>query len=363
VSSICSDGICSELWVYVAIDAAVKFSVLKVRNESGRPRRLSATGYVEWVLGDLRAKSAMHVSTEIDPRSGTLYARNPYSPEFADRVAFFDVDEPLRKLSGDRAEFIGRNGSLRDPAALHRWGLSGKVGAGLDPCGAIQVAFDLADGQEREIVFRLGVGRNAYEASKLMRRFRGGLAAHGALEAVRQYWQHTLGAVQVSTPDPAVDVLANGWLVYQTLACRLWARSGYYQSGGAFGFRDQLQDVMALIHAEPGLVREHLLLCASRQFLEGDVQHWWHPPSGRGVRTHCSDDYLWLPLAMCRYVGASGDTGVLDEPVPFLEGRPVNPEDDSYYDLPGRSTAVASLYEHGVCAIRHSLRFGDMVCR
>jgi cyclic beta-1,2-glucan synthetase len=198
----CSDGICSELWVYVAIDAAVKFSVLKVRNESGRPRRLSATGYVEWVLGDLRAKSAMHVSTEIDPRSGTLYARNPYSPEFADRVAFFDVDDPLRKLSGDRTEFIGRNGTLRDPAAMHRWGLSGKVGAGLDPCGAIQVAFDLADGQEREIVFRLGVGRNAYEASKLMRRFRGGLAAHGALEAVRQYWQHTLGAVQVSTPDP-----------------------------------------------------------------------------------------------------------------------------------------------------------------
>ncbi len=354
-----SKGICSELWVYVAIDAAVKFSVLKVRNESGRPRRLSATAYVEWVLGDLRAKSAMHVSTEIDPRSGTLYARNPYSPEFADRVAFFDVDDPLRKLSGDRTEFLGRNGSLRDPAALHRWGLSGKVGAGLDPCGAIQVGFDLADGQEREVVFRLGVGRNAYEANKLMRRFRGGLAAHGALAAVRQYWQHTLGAVQVSTPDPAVDVLANGWLVYQTLACRLWARSGYYQSGGAFGFRDQLQDVMALIHAEPGLLREHLLLCASRQFLEGDVQHWWHPPSGRGVRTHCSDDYLWLPLAICRYVGASGDTGVLDEPVHFLEGRPVNPEDDSYYDLPGRSAAAASLYEHGVRAILHGLRFGE----
>jgi cyclic beta-1,2-glucan synthetase len=353
-----SEGICSELWVYVAIDAAVKFSVLKVRNESGRPRRLSATAYVEWVLGDLRAKSAMHVSTEIDPRSGTLYARNPYSPEFADRVAFFDVDDPTRNVSGDRAEFLGRNGSLRDPAALHRWGLSGKVGAGLDPCGAIQVGFDLADGQEREVVFRLGVGRNAYEANKLMRRFRGGLAAHGALAAVRQHWQHTLGAVQVATPDPAVDVLANGWLVYQTLACRLWARSGYYQSGGAFGFRDQLQDVMALIHAEPGLLREHLLLCASRQFLEGDVQHWWHPPSGRGVRTHCSDDYLWLPLAICRYVGSSGDTGVLDEAVHFLEGRPVNPEDDSYYDLPGRSAEAASLYEHGVRAIRHGLRFG-----
>ena len=354
-----SAGICSELWVYVAMDAAIKFSVLKVRNESGRPRRLSATGYVEWVLGDLRAKSAMHVTTEIDPRSGALYARNPYSMEFADRVAFFDVDDPTRTLSGDRTEFLGRNGTLRNPAAMNRSRLSGKVGAGLDPCAAIQVSFDLADGQERDIVFRLGVGRNADEAGKLVQRFRGSLAARGALEAVWQYWNHTLGAVQVETPDPSVNVLTNGWLVYQTLACRVWARSGYYQSGGAFGFRDQLQDVMALIHAEPRLVREHLLLCASRQFQEGDVQHWWHPPSGRGVRTHCSDDYLWLPLAVCRYVTSTGDTGVLDEPVPFLEGRPVNPEDDSYYDLPGRSADVASLYQHCVRAIRRGLQFGE----
>lgn len=353
-----SEGICTELWVYVAIDAAVKFSVLKVRNESGWPRRLSATAYVEWVLGDLPAKSAMHVITELDPHTGTLYARNPYSPEFAERVAFFDVDDPRCHVSGDRREFVGRNGSLQNPSAMHQSHLSGKVGAGLDPCGALQVTFELADGQEREIVFRLGVGRNADEAHKLMRRFRGGLAARAALEAVRQHWSHTLGAVQVETPDPAINVLANGWLLYQTLACRVWARSGYYQSGGAFGFRDQLQDVMALVHAEPGLVREHLLLCASRQFHEGDVQHWWHPPSGQGVRTHCSDDYLWLPLAVCRYVKSSGDTGVLDEAVHFLEGRPVNPEDDSYYDLPGRSTAVASLYEHCVRAIRHALRFG-----
>lgn len=352
-------GIRSELWIYVALDAAVKFSVLKVRNESGRLRKLSATGYVEWVLGDLRPKSAMHVVTEIDPKSGALYARNSYNSEFADRVAFFDVDGPTRNLSGDRAEFLGRNGTLQNPAAMHRSQLSGKVGAGLDPCAAIQVSFDLADGQERDIVFRLGVGRNADDAGKLVQRFRGALAARSALAAVWQHWDHTLGAVQVETPDPSLDVLTNGWLVYQTLACRVWARSGYYQSGGAFGFRDQLQDVMALIHAEPGLVREHLLLCASRQFREGDVQHWWHPPSGRGVRTHCSDDYLWLPLAVCRYVASSGDTGVLDEPVSFLEGRPVNPEDDSYYDLPGRSAEAASLYQHCVQAILHGLRFGE----
>ncbi len=333
--------------------------MLKLRNTSGRSRRLSATGYVEWVLGDLRPKTAMHVITEVSPRTGALLARNSYNADFPDRVAFLDVDDPVRSVSGDRTEFLGRNGTLRHPAAMGRSRLSGKVGAALDPCGAIQVPFELADGQERTIVFRLGVGRTAADAAGLVERFRGRSAAQGALEAVEAHWQRTLGAVQVDTPDASLNVLANGWLLYQTVACRLWARTGYYQSGGAFGFRDQLQDSMALVHAEPGLLREHLLRCASRQFVEGDVQHWWHPPSGRGVRTRCSDDYLWLPLATARYVTATGDTGVLDEPIHFLEGRPVNPGDDSYYDLPGRSAETASLYQHCVRAVMHGLRFGS----
>ena len=354
-------GIRSELTVYVDVDAAIKFSVLKVRNESGQPRKLSATGYVEWVLGDLRPKSAMHVTTEIDPNSGALFARNPYNTEFTGLIAFFDVDDATRTTSCDRTEFIGRNGTLKNPAAMARSRLSGKVGAALDPCAAIQVSFELADGQEREIIFRLGLAgrRGTDDASKLVHRFRGSAAARGALEAVYQYWNHTLGAVQVETPDPSLNVLTNGWLLYQTLACRLWARSGYYQSSGAFGFRDQLQDAMALVHTEPQRLRAQLLLCASRQFLEGDVQHWWHPPSGRGVRTHCSDDYLWLPLATCRYVLTTGDTGVLNESVHFLEGRPVNAEDDSYYDLPGRSGEAASLYQHCVRAIQRGLRWGE----
>ena len=353
-------GIYSELWVYVAADAAVKFSVLKVRNASGRPRRLSATGYVEWVLGDLRPKSAMYVTTEVDPYSGALYARNPYNTEFPERVAFFDVDDTSRTTTCDRAEFIGRNGSLAQPAAMGRTHLTGKVGSGLDPCAAIQVGFNLADGQEREIIFRLGLGGTpgGDVANRLVHRFRGTDAARRALEAVWHYWNHTLGAVQVETPDQSLNVLSNGWLLYQTLACRMWARSGYYQSGGAFGFRDQLQDAMALVHAEPRLLRAQLLLCAGRQFREGDVQHWWHPPSGRGVRTRCSDDYLWLALATCRYVLSSGDTGVLDERVPFLQGRPLDPDDESYYDLPGHSEGTESLYQHCVRAIRHGLNFG-----
>ncbi len=355
------DGINSELTVYVALDAAVKFSILKIHNKSGRARRLSATGYVEWVLGDLRPKSEMHVITEIDPASGAFYARNAYNTEFADRIAFFDVDDTSRTLSGDRTEFLGRNGTLGNPAAMARSQLSNKVGAALDPCAAIQVPFELADGEAREINFKLGVAgrRDADDAGKMVRRFRGPAAARNALEAVRQYWKKTLGAVQVETPDQSLNLLANGWLVYQTLACRLWARSGYYQSGGAFGFRDQLQDVMALVHTEPALVREHLLRCAAHQFREGDVLHWWHPISDRGVRTHCSDDYLWLPLAICRYVLSTGDTGVLDEPIPFIDGRAVKPEEDSYYDLPGHSDHSGSLYQHGVSAILRGLNFGS----
>ncbi len=352
------NGIASELTVYVAMDAPVKFAVLKLHNLTGRPRRLSVTGYWEWVLGDLRPKNALHVQTELDPKTGALLARNRYHPEFAERIAFVDVNDPARTFTGDRKEFLGRNGSLAHPAALKRARLSGKVGAGLDACGAVQVPCDIPAGQEREIVFRLGVGRSAAEVQTLIQRFRRPDASRAALEGVWEYWKRTLGAVQVETPDPSVNLLANGWLLYQTLSCRLWGRTGFYQSGGAYGFRDQLQDVLALVHAEPALTREHLLRAAGHQFREGDVQHWWHPPAGRGVRTHFSDDFLWLPYATCRYVACVADSGVLDEKIPFLEARPVKPEEDAYYDLPNRSEDSASLYEHCVRAIEHGLNFG-----
>ena len=351
-------GIDSELTTYVAMDAPVKFIAVRLRNASSRARSVSLTGYWELVLGEWRHANLMHIVTETDPTTGALFARNAYGHECAGRVVFAHVNERERSVSGSRTEFIGRNGSLANPAAMRRKRLSGRTGAGLDPCAALQARVELAGGQTREVVFVFGAAANADEARQLIQRFGGQAHAHQALENVWAHWNRMLGAVQVQTPDPALDVLANGWLVYQTLSCRLWGRSGYYQSGGAYGFRDQLQDTMALLHAAPWLAREQLLRCAGRQFLKGDVQHWWHPPNGQGVRTHFSDDYLWLPYATCRYVATTGDTGVLDESVHFLEGRELNPEEEAYYDLPQRSPEAASLYEHCVRAIRHGLRFG-----
>lgn len=357
----CESGIASELMVFVAQDAPVKFAILKLHNRSDRKRRLSATGYVEWVLGEERSKTAMQVVTERDTDSGAVLARNAYNTEFAGRTAFFDADgasDAASSACGDRGAFLGRHGSVRQPAAMAQPRLCGSVGAALDPCAALRVTCLLAPGQSHEIAFRLGCGATPEEARRLLQRWRGPDAAHAALAGVQKYWTHTLGAVQVQTPDRALNILANGWLLYQVLACRLWARTAFYQASGAFGFRDQLQDVMALVHATPDLVRAHLLRSAARQFLEGDVQHWWHPPSGRGVRTRCSDDYLWLALALCRYVSVTGDVGVLGESVPYLQGRALKEHEASYYDLPTVSDKTASLYQHCVCAIEHGLRFG-----
>ncbi|RPJ05862.1 MAG: cyclic beta 1-2 glucan synthetase, partial [Spirochaetaceae bacterium] len=351
-------GIKSELWIFVDIDSPVKFWMLKVRNDSDEIRHLSAANFLELILGDIKDKTQMYVKTEIDSKTGAIFAVNHFNTEFPSRIVFLDANESMRSITGDRTEFIGRNGTLSDPAAMHCVRLSNRVGAGLDPAAAIQVFFELEPGQEKEIVFILGVGRDIEDARNLVLKYRGTLPAYQARDRVWEFWNHTLGAINVETPDPALNMITNGWLLYQTIAGRLWARSGFYQSGGAFGFRDQLQDVMSLIHVKPDMIREHLLLCASRQFGEGDVQHWWHPPQGRGVRTNISDDYLWMPLAASYYVIRTGDTGVLDEPVSFLEGRTLNPGEESFYDLPVSSDEKESLYIHCKIAVEHALRFG-----
>ena len=352
------EGVASRMTHFVSANSPVKYVTIQLQNRSNRPRRLSMTGYFELVLGERRQKNSPHVTTAIDPRTGAILARNSFNTDFRGRVVFVDVNRPDRTFTTDRIEFIGRNGSLADPAALRRTGLSGRTGPAVDPCVALQAIVPLEPGELREVVFVLGCGHNSNEARKLLRRHRGRNAARRAFNTTRLHWKRLLRTVQVETPDQAVNFLANGWLLYQTLGSRIWGRSGFYQSGGAYGFRDQLQDTMAVVHADPALMREHLIRAAGRQFVEGDVQHWWHPPSGRGVRTHFSDDYLWLPLAVCRYVAVTGDSAVLDEMIPFITGRSLGMDEEAYYDLPAQSDVQGTLYDHCVRALRRGLRFG-----
>ncbi len=353
------EGITSELIVYVGINANVKYSRLKIRNHSGRARRLSVTGYCELVLAEHRTKSYMHVATEIDATSGCIFATNPYNTEFGGRVVFFDCSANDTTATTDRAEFIGRNGIGANPAGMHRVRLGGRAGAGLDPCAAIHAPIQLENDNEIEVVFTLGAEASMASARELARSSRGTSIAQAALEEVWRFWGEKLGSIYVESPDASVNYLANGWLLYQTISARLWGRTGFYQSGGAFGFRDQLQDAMALVHADPAALRAQILRAASRQFHDGDVQHWWHAHTGRGVRTRCSDDFLWLPYATARYVYSTGDTGVLDEAVSFLEGRALRPDEESYYDLPQQSGESGTLYEHCVRAINCGMRFGS----
>jgi len=351
-------GITTDLVQYVPLGDPIKISRLTLRNTSGRTRRLSVTAYAEWVLGPSRTTSAPSVTTEIDPDTGAMFARNPWSAAFGSRVAFADLAGRQTDWTGDRREFIGRNGTLRSPAALGAAApLSNTVGAGLDPCGALRTSFVLPPNGSIEIVGFLGQAASAAEARTLISRYRT-QDLDAVLAEVGQYWDAVLGAIQVKTPDRSMDIMLNGWLLYQTISCRIWARSGFYQASGAYGFRDQLQDGMAIVAAQPALTRAHLLRAAGRQFIEGDVQHWWLPHSGQGVRTRISDDRAWLAYAVAHYVGASGDAAVLDEVVPFLEGQLLQPEEHDSFFTPTVSDTVGTLFEHCARGLDASLEVG-----
>ena len=352
-----SHGISLQLLQFVPLEDPIKIARLKIVNLCGEHRRLSITHYVEWVLGNLRSRAAPFIITSVEPTTGALLARNPWSSDFASQVAFMDLQGLQQGFTGDRGEFIGRHGSLAEPAALLGLeGLGNRVGAGFDPCGALQTTVELAPDASIDLKLLIGVEQSAAAAKVLIERYRAA-DLDAVFKEVADFWDRTLSVVQVKTPDRSMDILLNGWLLYQTLACRVWARTGFYQSSGAYGFRDQLQDVMALCVSAPATARAHILRAAARQFVAGDVQHWWLPTTGQGIRTRISDNRIWLAFVVARYLEVTEDFAVLDEQVPFLAGEPLRADQHEEFAAPA-SMSPASLFEHCVRALDCSLAIG-----
>lgn len=357
-----SNGIEQELTVFVPVDESggrpIKLQRLRLTNATASRRKLSVTYYVELTLGENRETSQMHVMTSWDDENQALMARNRYHPEYPKRVAFAAMTPRADSYDGDRSAFIGRNRSLVNPAAMELTRLSRRTGAGLDPCAALRVTVELAPGERREITCMLGQTGSVAEARELVQSFQEDQALEEALAQTRAWWDGLLSTIEVHTPDLAADLLINRWLQYQSLSCRIWGRSAFYQSGGAFGFRDQLQDVLAFLYARPGLARDQILLAAGRQFREGDVQHWWHEPAGAGIRSRITDDLLWLPYVVAHYVRATGDVEILEVEIPFLDAPMLTADQHEVFSTPTITLERASLFEHCRRAVSRGLTIG-----
>ena len=358
-----SHAIAQELTVFVPIGEdgegdPVKVCRLRLRNDSSRPRRLTATYFAELVLGTRREDQQAHIRTARDEESGALFASQNWTGQNPDCVAFAASSPKPTCFTGDRRAFLGRNRSFSNPQAMDNSALDNRASAGLDPACGLQVRISLDPGHEADVVFLLGEAGSAEEARAIISRYESIEQVYRALSATRYWWETKLLAVQVNTPLLSVDLLLNRWLPYQTLSCRFWGRSALYQSSGAFGFRDQLQDSMAFLYLDPEITRRHILAAAARQFFEGDVQHWWHSETGLGVRTRCSDDLLWLPYVVARYVEVTGDASVLDASVPFIEGPPLAEHEQERVFVPEVSAHSASLWDHCCLALDHAWRLG-----
>ena len=345
-----SHGLYQTMTVFVVPDEPLKIVQLKLHNRTDQRRRVNVSYYAEWVLGGTREATAAYIIPEFDSSSFALLARNSYNADFGGRVAFLACTREPAGVTTDRTEFLGTLGSYTRPAALERVGLTPRVEAGVDPCAVLQSLLWLQPGETKEITFLLGQGVDREDAERLIGHYKEIQHVEAARQRVDDFWNEILEQTQVKTPDRGMDLLLNRWLLYQSLSCRFWGRTAMYQSSGAYGFRDQLQDVMAYTHARPDIVRQHILESAAHQFEEGDVLHWWHPPAGRGIRTRCSDNLLWLPYVTAQYVRITGDRAILNEEIPFLRAEPLKPgEHERYGQFPTGESK--SLYEHCCRAI------------
>ncbi len=354
-----SHGLRQRLTLFASPEDPVKIIHLRIENTWNHNRRITATQYIEWVLGMAHAASTPYIIPEYDAAEYCLLATNPYNAEFGERVAFLLANKPVHGLTADRTEFLGRGGTPAFPIALQRIGLETRLSPGEDPCAVLQLHIDLLPGEVEEIYFVLGQGSDKEHTLELVRKYHDSAYVGAALERTRVFWDHLLGTVQVNTPEPATDLILNRWMIYQSLSCRIWGRSSFYQPSGAFGFRDQLQDVLALMAIDPGITRGQILNAAHHQFTEGDVMHWWHPPASRGVRTRISDDLLWLPYVTAIYVETTGDESLLDEKIPFLEAPPLSKDENERYNKYLQTNETYTLLEHCQRAIEKGATRGS----
>jgi cyclic beta-1,2-glucan synthetase len=354
-----SNGLRQRLTLFASPEDPVKIIHLRVENSWNHNRRITATQYIEWVLGNTHAESLPYIISEYDAAEYCLLARNPYNAEFSERTAFLIANKPVHGLTTDRSEFLGRAGTLSLPAALHRIGLETRLTPSEDVCAVLQLHIDLLPGGIEEIYFVLGQGNSKENALELARKYHDSAYVGAALERTKVFWNHLLNTVQVHTPEPATDLILNHWMLYQSLSCRIWGRSAFYQSSGAYGFRDQLQDILALLAIDPAISRGQILNAAQFQFTEGDVLHWWHPPAGRGVRTRISDDLLWLPYVTALYVETTGDLSLLEEKISFLEAPTLSQDETERYNAYPRTQEAFTLLEHCLRAIKKGTTSGQ----
>ncbi|MDB4240865.1 cellobiose phosphorylase [Yoonia sp.] len=352
-----SHGLQQEMVCFVPVDDPVKVVRLQLTNPSDQPRRVTATYYVHWLLGALESVSRPHVISRYDADLKAIVGRNLWNAEFAARAAFLTASIDPHSVTGDRSAFLGREGDVSDPDGLRRWDMGGSFVQVGDACGAYQVHLDIPAGGQRNVAFVLGEAACTTGLLPIIAKWQNLATTQQAFETLQESWAKRLHAAQVKTPDPAFDLMVNKWLPYQNLSCRILARAGFYQAGGAYGFRDQLQDVLALLLTDPARARQHILRAAHYQFEQGDVLHWWHPPLGRGVRTRCSDDYVWLAYVTGRYIEATGDAAILDVEIPYLRAPELRPEEHDRYALFETGDA-GTLLDHCICVMERMMVTG-----